>query len=173
MTVAGLVDELQKRGPRVILTLDDRTGRIEVTLFEEQFQQHRDLLAKDALVLVEGMLRFDEFSDAWRSRRQQDPSELEQGCASRKRRRLVIKCTHGKVPALALERARRHRWRRGAAVRARSPLQYLRHAGRAARSRSVANGSVRASRELLEQLEALVGRGSSRRSCYGAPSASA
>ena len=28
--------------------------------------QHRDLIAKDALVLVEGMLRFDEFTDGWR-----------------------------------------------------------------------------------------------------------
>ncbi|MEP7313497.1 MAG: hypothetical protein ABI859_13010, partial [Pseudomonadota bacterium] len=46
--------------------LDDRTGRIEVTLFEDVFQQHRDLIVKDALVLVEGNLRFDEFSDAWR-----------------------------------------------------------------------------------------------------------
>jgi len=50
----------------VILTLDDRTGRIEAMLFEETYQKHRDLIAKDALVLVEGLLRFDEFSDAWR-----------------------------------------------------------------------------------------------------------
>ena len=35
VTVAGLIDEVKKRGPRVILTLDDRTGRIEATLFEE------------------------------------------------------------------------------------------------------------------------------------------
>ena len=46
--------------------LDDRTGRIEVTLFEEVFQRHRELIVKDAIVLVEGLLRFDEFSDAWR-----------------------------------------------------------------------------------------------------------
>ena len=50
----------------MILTLDDRTGRIEVMLFEETWQKHRELIAKDALVLVEGLLRFDEFSDAWR-----------------------------------------------------------------------------------------------------------
>ena len=34
--------------------LDDRTGRIEVTLFEEIYQRHRDLIVKDALVLVDG-----------------------------------------------------------------------------------------------------------------------
>src|SRR5439155_355060 len=66
VTVAGLIDEVKKRGPRVILTLDDRTGRIEAMLFEETYQKHRDLISKDALVLVEGLLRFDEFSDAWR-----------------------------------------------------------------------------------------------------------
>ena len=44
-------------------------GGIEVMLFEETWQRHRDLIVKDAMVLVEGTLRFDEFSDAWRLRR--------------------------------------------------------------------------------------------------------
>ena len=46
--------------------LDDRTGRIEVTLFDEVLQRHRELVVKDAMVLVEGQLRFDEVGDAWR-----------------------------------------------------------------------------------------------------------
>jgi DNA polymerase-3 subunit alpha len=66
VTVAGLVDELRKRNGRTSFVLDDRTGRIEVTLFEEQAQQYRELLTKDALLLVEGNLRFDDFSNAWR-----------------------------------------------------------------------------------------------------------
>ena len=66
VTVAGLIDEIRKRGTRVSVSLDDRSGRIEVTLFDEVFQRHRDLIVKDALVLVEGLLRFDEFSDGWR-----------------------------------------------------------------------------------------------------------
>ena len=66
VTVAGLIDEVRKRGPRTILTLDDSTGRIEVSLFEEQYQQFKALISKDALVLAEGQLRFDEFSDGWR-----------------------------------------------------------------------------------------------------------
>ena len=32
VTVAGLVDEIRKRGQRVSIILDDRTGRIEATL---------------------------------------------------------------------------------------------------------------------------------------------
>ena len=66
VTVAGLIDEVRKRGPRVILTLDDGSGRLEASLFEEAYQPLRDLAVKDALVLAEGLLRFDDFSDAWR-----------------------------------------------------------------------------------------------------------
>jgi len=66
VTVAGLVDELRKRNGRTSFVLDDRTGRIEITLFDEQAQQYRELLVRDALLLVEGNLRFDDFSNAWR-----------------------------------------------------------------------------------------------------------
>jgi len=66
INVAGLIHELRKRNGRTSFVLDDHTGRMEVTLFEEQANQYRDLLVKDARVLVEGNLRFDDFSNAWR-----------------------------------------------------------------------------------------------------------
>jgi DNA polymerase III subunit alpha len=66
VSVAGLVDEVRKRNGRTSFVLDDRTGRIEVVLFDEQATQYRELLAKDTLLLVEGSLRFDDFSNAWR-----------------------------------------------------------------------------------------------------------
>ena len=66
VTLAGLILEVRRRGPRVSFMLDDRSGRMEVTMFEEVYQRFRDLVVKDALVQVEGGLRFDEFSDAWR-----------------------------------------------------------------------------------------------------------
>jgi len=66
VSAAGLILELRRRGTRVNFVLDDRSGRIEVTLSEEIHQRYRELVVKDALVLVEGNLRFDEFSDAWR-----------------------------------------------------------------------------------------------------------
>jgi len=66
VSAAGLIWELRKRNGRSSFVLDDRTGRIEVTLFEEQANQYRDLLVRDALVLVEGNLRFDDFNNAWR-----------------------------------------------------------------------------------------------------------
>jgi DNA polymerase III subunit alpha len=64
--LAGLIVEIRRRGPRVSFMLDDRSGRMEVTMFEEVYQRHRELIVKDTLVQFEGTLRFDEFSDAWR-----------------------------------------------------------------------------------------------------------
>jgi len=65
-TVAGLVLEIRRRPNRVTLILDDRSARLEVSLFEETFQQYRDIIVKDAILIVEGTLRFDEFIEAWR-----------------------------------------------------------------------------------------------------------
>jgi DNA polymerase-3 subunit alpha len=64
--LAGLVVDLRKRANRVMLTLDDRSGRIEVTLFEEQYQPVRSVVAKDAILVVDGNLRYDDFSERWR-----------------------------------------------------------------------------------------------------------
>ena len=66
VTVAGLVLDIRRRANRVTLTLDDRTGRLEVSLFEEVYQQHRDVIVKDAILIVEGALRYDDFIEAWR-----------------------------------------------------------------------------------------------------------
>jgi DNA polymerase III subunit alpha len=65
-TLAGLVLEVRRRPNRVTLILDDRTARLEVSLFEETYQQYRDVIVKDAILIVEGTLRFDDFIEAWR-----------------------------------------------------------------------------------------------------------
>src|SRR6266480_2268685 len=166
VTVAGLIDEVKKRGPRVILTLDDRTGRIEAMLFEETWQKHRDLIAKDALVLVEGLLRFDEFSDAWRlsARRISELDEVLSRCAQR----LVIRCTHADAAALCERLATMLTpWRGGPC-----PIT-IEYTGREACGALTLGGewSVRASRELLEQLEGVLGRGALQ-VIYGPPAAS-
>ncbi|MEI8298044.1 MAG: DNA polymerase III subunit alpha [Pseudomonadota bacterium] len=66
LTIAGLVLEIRKRGNRTSMILDDGSGRIEVSLFDEVLQQHRELIVKDAVLLVEGALRWDDFNDGWR-----------------------------------------------------------------------------------------------------------
>jgi DNA polymerase III subunit alpha len=65
VTVAGLVMDIRKRGNRVTVTLDDDSGRLEVSLFSEAFQEFRHLLSKDEIVVVNGTLRYDEFMAAW------------------------------------------------------------------------------------------------------------
>ena len=64
-TLAGLVMDFRRRGNRVTLLLDDNTGRIEVTLFEEIFRQCKHLAVKDVVLVITGTLRFDKFLDGW------------------------------------------------------------------------------------------------------------
>jgi len=66
VTVGGLVVALRTRntqngGRMAFLTLDDRTGRIEVAVYPEVYKQHRELLARDQLLVVYGSLEHDEF----------------------------------------------------------------------------------------------------------------
>jgi DNA polymerase-3 subunit alpha len=71
VVVAGLVMAVRVRntqsGSRLaVVTLDDRTGRIEVVVFSEAFNRFRHLLVKDQLLVVEGELGYDDFSDGYR-----------------------------------------------------------------------------------------------------------
>jgi DNA polymerase-3 subunit alpha len=66
VTLAGLVLEVKRRGNRTSLVLDDRSGRIEVSLFDEVYQNHRDIVMQDAILVVEGGLRWDDFIEGWR-----------------------------------------------------------------------------------------------------------
>ena len=154
VTVAGLIDEVKKRGPRVILNLDDRTGRLEVLLFEETWQRHREVIAKDALVLIEGLLRFDEFSDAWRLAARRI-SELDK-IREQEARRLVLRCSHAEGPAVCERLAAiLAPWRPGPCA---ITVEYT----GATVSGALTFGeewTVRASRELIEQLEGLLGSG--------------
>ena len=65
VTVAGLIMDVRKRGNRVTVVLDDDSGRIEVSLFSETFQEFRHLLSKDEIVVVNGSLRYDDFVGGW------------------------------------------------------------------------------------------------------------
>jgi len=63
--VAGLVLSIRQnqtqRGRMASLVLDDRSGRIEVTLFSDVFEDNRELLAVDKVLVVAGALSFDDF----------------------------------------------------------------------------------------------------------------
>ena len=64
-TVAGLIVDVRKRGNRVSVVLDDNTGRMEISLFSEAFQEFSHLLVKDEIVVVSGGLRYDDFIGSW------------------------------------------------------------------------------------------------------------
>ncbi|KPK55969.1 MAG: DNA polymerase III subunit alpha [Thiotrichales bacterium SG8_50] len=71
VTVAGLIVAMRtmntKRGDRMaFITIDDRSARIELAVFSDIFQRHRDLLAKDRLIVVEGEVSVDEYSGGYR-----------------------------------------------------------------------------------------------------------
>ncbi|HEC16262.1 MAG TPA: DNA polymerase III subunit alpha [Sedimenticola sp.] len=65
VVVAGLVMSMRQnqtqRGRMASLVLDDRSGRIEVTLFSEAYEEYRELLAVDKVLVVAGSLGFDDF----------------------------------------------------------------------------------------------------------------
>src|SRR5690606_34332006 len=78
-TIAGLVFDLRvmknKRGDKVgFVMLDDRSARIEVSLFAEAFAAAQNLLQKDALVVVEGEVAIDDFSGGMRVRAEREVS---------------------------------------------------------------------------------------------------
>ncbi|MGF1889369.1 DNA polymerase III subunit alpha [Photobacterium profundum] len=66
-SVAGLVIAARvmttKRGTRIgLMTLDDRSGRMEVMLFSDALERYLDLLEKDKIVVVSGQVSFDDFN---------------------------------------------------------------------------------------------------------------
>ena len=68
-TVVGLVVGMRSnktaRGRMASLTLDDRTGRIDATVFNDVFEPTRELLVPDAILAVTGSLKPDDFTNGW------------------------------------------------------------------------------------------------------------
>ncbi|HIJ22260.1 MAG: DNA polymerase III subunit alpha [Gammaproteobacteria bacterium] len=52
--------------PLAILVLDDRTGRLEMTLFAETYEKYRHLLEKDAILVVQGTVTDDDYTGGLR-----------------------------------------------------------------------------------------------------------
>ncbi len=156
VTVAGLVLEIRKRGGRSSFVLDDRSGRIEVTLFDDILQQYRTLIGRDAILVVDGALRWDEFIEDWRltARRILDLDQAREQYG----RRLVL------------------RWPRGSNGDAGTVVSAIEQALRPSRGGRCAVGiryhrsdasafvelgeewTVRPSRELMERLGRILGR---------------
>ena len=63
--IAGVVAsarvQMTRRGRMVAVMLDDGTAQLEVSVFNEQFEKHRDKLKEDRLLVVQGKVQRDEF----------------------------------------------------------------------------------------------------------------
>jgi DNA polymerase-3 subunit alpha len=157
VTVAGLVLEIRKRGGRTSFVLDDRSGRLEVTMFDDVYQQYRALVARDAILVVDGGLRWDDFIEDWRlsAKRILDVDQAREQYA----RRLVLRwprdAKNGDARKLvtAIEQALRPS--RGG--RCSVAVRYSSDAA-AAFLQFGEEWTVRPSRELVERLGQIVGR---------------
>jgi len=154
VTVGGLVMDMRKRGNRLILVLDDRSARLEVTLFDDVANEHRHLLDKDAILIVEGNLRFDDFMDDWRL----NASTLVTMEQARQRyaRRLLIQCDKSSIDQNFAEELK-------------SALQpnldglcdvWIQYRGRSAQGRVCLGDQwrVKPTRDLIDRLAELAGR---------------
>jgi DNA polymerase-3 subunit alpha len=154
VTLAGLILEIRKRGNRTTLILDDRSGRLEVSLFDDVYQQHRDVIARDAILVVEGVLRFDEFIEDWRlNAKKLTPIDA---VREREARRIVLRWPesgNGARLVGELEEVLKP-WRSGSCGVA---LQYASEDASAAITLGE-DWRVRPTRELIERLGQLVGR---------------
>ncbi|TKC83208.1 DNA polymerase III subunit alpha [Trinickia terrae] len=64
--VAGIISSLRtqmtQRGKMLIALIDDGTGQCEVTVFNEQYEAHKELFKEDELLVVQGQARNDAFT---------------------------------------------------------------------------------------------------------------
>jgi DNA polymerase-3 subunit alpha len=68
--MAGIVvaarTQMTRRGRMMVVMLDDGTAQVEITVFNELFERHRDKLNEDALLVVAGKVQNDDFSGGLR-----------------------------------------------------------------------------------------------------------
>ncbi len=68
--VAGIVaaarPQMTRRGRMMVVMLDDSTAQMEITVFNELFEKHRDKLKEDSLLIVQGKIQRDDFSGGLR-----------------------------------------------------------------------------------------------------------
>jgi DNA polymerase-3 subunit alpha len=68
--LAGVVNaartQMTRRGRMMAVLLDDGTAQVEVSVFNELFEKHRDKLKEDALLIVQGKVQRDDFAGGMR-----------------------------------------------------------------------------------------------------------
>jgi DNA polymerase-3 subunit alpha len=135
------------------VVIDDDSGRIEVGFYDEIYQQYREILVKDSLLLIEGQLRFDEFINGWRLQGKK-VSELAR-LREKEARRIVLKVRSTDKLSFDKLQATLAKHRGGGCQVA---VQFATAAARGSYSFG-AEWNVRPTPALVEELETLLGRG--------------
>jgi len=58
--------QMTRRGRMMVVMLDDATAQVEISVFNELFEKHREKLKEDALLIVSGKVQDDQFSGGLR-----------------------------------------------------------------------------------------------------------
>jgi DNA polymerase-3 subunit alpha len=58
--------QMTRRGRMMVVMLDDATAQVEISVFNELFERHREKLKEDALLIVSGKVQDDQFSGGLR-----------------------------------------------------------------------------------------------------------
>ncbi len=64
--ISGLRTQMTQRGRMLIVTLDDNTAQVEVTVYSELYEAHRSLFREDEFLAVQGKITEDRFSGGLR-----------------------------------------------------------------------------------------------------------
>ncbi len=60
--VVGIRTQMTRRGKMLFVQLDDGTAMVEVSVFNELFEAEREKIVTDEILVIEGKVRYDEFS---------------------------------------------------------------------------------------------------------------
>jgi DNA polymerase III subunit alpha len=64
--ITGVRTQLTQRGKILIVSLDDKSGVVEVTIYNELFEQHKNVFREDEFLLVVGKVSEDRFNGGLR-----------------------------------------------------------------------------------------------------------
>ncbi|NOT18642.1 MAG: DNA polymerase III subunit alpha [Sulfuriferula sp.] len=64
--IVAMRTQVTRRGKMAFIMLDDGTAAVEVPVFNEMFERHRDSLKEDQLLLIEGKVSKDDYSGGLR-----------------------------------------------------------------------------------------------------------
>jgi DNA polymerase III subunit alpha len=158
-TIAALRTQMTRRGKMIILTLDDGTAQCEVSVFNEVFENSRQLIREDELVFVQAKISNDEYSGGLRVTADSiaDLAHIRGQHAKRLRIRLNGNANPARLKQ-ALEPYSARRFGEQAAVPV--VLEYCNHEGVRSEIRLGDGWRIRPQDELLAELRNTVGKDS-------------